>query len=273
MIPRPDAHRPILPRRVPRRSAGTLLFCAALFSLATANVALERAVAAAERETALVLKALDGDTLVLAGGRHLRLIGVNAPELGKDGEPDQPLARAALTLLTNLAAGRRVTLHYEQERTDRYGRLLAHLYLPDGRNLQEILLRQGLAFAVAVPPNLARLHAYLAAEADARRAGRGVWGHPAYTPRPAEEIRTSGFMLVRGTIRRVGQGHYAYYFDLAPGLSLMVAHEDWMRYFGGGDPGRLRGRTVIARGWVTPARGDRFHLRLRHPAMLTFAEE
>jgi endonuclease YncB( thermonuclease family) len=223
------------------------------------------------REDALVLAAMDGDTLVLADGRHLRLIGVNAPELGKDGEPDEPFARAAHTLVANLTAGRRVRLEFEQESTDRYGRWLAHVELPDGQNLQEILLRQGLAFAVAIPPNLARLAVYFAAEEEARRAGRGIWGHPAYAPRPAEGVAKTGFQLVRGTIQRIGRGRHAYYFDLAPRLTLVVDHEDWVRYFGGGDPARWRGRAVIARGWVTPHR-DKLSLRLRHPAMLTLVD-
>lgn len=244
-------------QRVPVLAGALLLFGALL------------AVPAASRgEAARVAQAIDGDTLVLADGRLVRLIGINAPELGKDGAPDEPLARAARSLAANLAVGQRVVLELDQEPADRYGRLLAHVFLPDGRSLQEILLRHGLAFVVAVPPNLARLAAYQAAEEEARRAGRGVWGHPAYAPIPAQQLRAGGFRLVTGTVQRVGRSRYGYYLDLAPRFSLVVEHKDWERYFGGVDPERLRGKAVIARGWVTEYQ-DRLRLRLRHPAMLT----
>lgn len=245
-------------RRVPV-VAGALLLFAVFF-----------AVAAPQGEAAQVAQVIDGDTLLLADGRLVRLIGINAPELGKDGAFDEPLARAAQTLVAQLTVGQRVRLEFDREPVDRYGRLLAHVFLPDGRSLQEILLRQGLAFAVAVPPNLARLAAYQAAEEEARRAGRGVWGHPAYAPIPAEEVRASGFRIVTGRVVRVGHSGFGYFFDLAPHFTLVVEREDWARYFGGGDPERMRGKTVIARGWVTEY-NQQLRLRLRHPAMLTFS--
>ncbi len=242
--------------------AGTLLLFAAL-------VAVSAAAAAGRGEAARVAQAIDGDTLVLADGRHVRLIGINAPELGKDGAPDEPLARAARTLTASLAVGQHVALKLDQEPTDRYGRLLAHVFLPDGRSLQEILLRQGLAFVVAVPPNLARLAAYQAAEQEAQRAGRGVWGHRAYAPIPAEQVRASGFRFVTGRVTRVGRSAYGYYFDLAPRFTLVVKRENWARYFGGRDPEQMRGKAVIARGWVAKYK-HKLRLELEHPAMLIF---
>jgi micrococcal nuclease len=87
---------------------------------------------------------LDGDTVILQNNQHVRLIGINAPELGKDGAPDQPLATRTRDRLAQLMRGQRVTLAFERERQDHYGRLLAHVYLPDGRDVEEILLREGL---------------------------------------------------------------------------------------------------------------------------------
>jgi endonuclease YncB( thermonuclease family) len=221
---------------------------------------------------------LDGDSLVLADGRELRLIGVNAPEMGRDGAPEQPLARAARTLLASLVEGRTVKLVYEPERHDRYRRVLAHVMFTDAegaeRSAEEALLARGLAWMVAIPPNVGWVSRLQAAEAEARRAGRGVWQDPGLAPRAAEQLDESatGFRLVSGTIRRLGQSRHLLYFELAPRFTLAVPREDWGRYFTVlGRPEQLVGRSLVARGWVTQhERGLR--LRVAHPAMLTFRD-
>jgi endonuclease YncB( thermonuclease family) len=229
----------------------------------------------AAADSVVVRHVLDGDSLVLADGRGLRLIGVNAPEMGRDGAPDQPLARAARTLLAGLLEGQRVTLTYETERRDRYQRLLAHVRLPDGRDPAEILLRQGLAWLVAIPPNVARAAPLAAVEAEARAAGRGVWGEPAYAPVPAERLgdADTGFRFVSGRVQALRAGRETYYLELAPRVALAIPRADWTRYFAGtagyDHPRQLIGRRVVARGWLAPGpRGLR--LRAAHPLMLTW---
>jgi hypothetical protein len=77
------------------------------------------------------------------------------------------------------------------------------------------------------------------------------------------------------------------YFDLAPRVALVVPHESWKKYFdvqgstnvagdrmSGATDGKstdLVGRTVVARGWLTQSKG-RLHLRVPHPAMLTWRD-
>lgn len=228
-------------------------------------------VAAALAVPALVAQVIDGDTIVLTEGRHVRLIGVNAPELGRDGTPDRPLARAARARLLELLRDRRVELMLDDERRDHYGRWLAHLARPDGRSVQEILLREGFAFAIAAPPNLKKLDSYLAAEREARAARRGVWGHPAYAPISAERLALAdtGFRLVEGRVQRLGHGRHAVYLDLAPQFSLVVPQEA-RRYFDF-DPQRLVGHRVVAQGWVS-AHDGKLRMRLPHPAMVTLLD-
>ncbi|MDO8596488.1 MAG: thermonuclease family protein [Sulfuricaulis sp.] len=243
----------------------------------------------AATETAEVRHVLDGDTVILRNSQHVRLIGINAPELGKDGAPDQPLAARARDRLAQLVRGQRVTLAFERERQDHYGRLLAHVYLPDGRDVEEILLREGLAWAVAVPPNVGKLAVLLAAENEVRGTGRGVWGESIYAPTPAERLTTqdTGFRFIEGTIRRRAQRHNVIYLDLTPSVALLIPGKDWKKYFdvqgstnvaGGrkpgvtrGNPSDLVGHRVVARGWLTESKG-RLHLRVSHPAMLTWRD-
>jgi micrococcal nuclease len=228
---------------------------------------------AATTQSAGVRQVLDGDTVILDDGRHLRLIGINAPELGKNGAPDQPLAAQSRERLAQLVRGQRIRLVFERERQDHYGRLLAHLLLPDGSSVAQILLREGLGWAVAIPPDIDRLRENLAAESEARAARRGVWAEPAYAPVPAERLtpNDTGFRFIEGTVQRRSQRHGVIYFDLTPRVALQIPHEDWRQYFGG-DPRSLVGRRVEARGWLTPYKDGRLHLRVSHPAMLTWRD-
>lgn len=218
-------------------------------------------------ETATVRHALDGDSLVLTDGRQVRLIGINAPEIGVDGRPDQPLARAAQRRLAEWVAGRSVTLRFDIEKTDRHGRALAYVMRADGADVQAQLAREGLAWCVAIPPNTAHADTYCAAEREARAAKRGVWATPIYHPAAAERLgpTDTGFRLVTGTIRRVGSSRHAIYLDLAPHFSVVIPRDAWTTF-----PPELRatrGQALVARGWVTEYKNG-LRLRIAHPAML-----
>ncbi len=83
----------------------------------------------------------DGDTVLLEDGRKVRLIGLNAPELGRDDQAPEPRAAAARdALVAILDSHRQIGLRYGRERHDRYGRVLAHLYLEDGVNINALLV-------------------------------------------------------------------------------------------------------------------------------------
>jgi micrococcal nuclease len=121
--------------------------------------------------TARVARVIDGDTIVLAGGEHVRYIGIDAPET----DPQEPLAGEATTVNRDLVEGKIVRLEVDTSETDRYGRLLRYVWVDDVMvNLE--LVRRGLAEAKAYPPDT-RYQALLeAAETEARQAGRGMWG-------------------------------------------------------------------------------------------------
>ena len=222
----------------------------------------------AAAEEARVHYVLDGDTVVLANKQHLRLIGVNAPELGKDGAPHQPYAVAARERLTMLVQDQYVSLKFERQAQDHYGRRLAHIVLADGKDVEEILLREGLVWAVAIPPNIDNLTVYLAAENEARSARRGIWSEAAYAPKPVDHLtqQDTGFRLIEGIVQHLGHGRDVIYLDLNPRTSLVISKHDWKKYYRG-KPADIVGQHVIARGWFTSYHG-RMHMRVPHPAML-----
>ena len=141
-------------------------------------------------EYAVVRSVLDGDTIHLDDGRKIRLIGINTPELERDQMPPQAYAGQARAFLQNTIAsdGRRVGLRLGETRYDRHERTLAHVFTPDGDNVQAMLLQQGFAQAIAYPPNTAFADCYAQQERMARCANTGIWSHPQYAPAGANEL-------------------------------------------------------------------------------------
>ena len=141
----------------------------------------------------------DGDTLRLRGGEKLRLIGVNTPELGRNGRAPEPQAEEARAALRSLVAGGLVWLQDGEDRRDRYGRKLAYAFDREGRSLSGALLQQGLGFQVLVAPNFRYVDCLAALEEQARQGRLGVWGMPQYTPLGVTDLRPSqgGFLRVQ----------------------------------------------------------------------------
>jgi micrococcal nuclease len=121
----------------------------------------------------------DGDTIdVLIDGRveRVRYIGIDAPEVSHHGAGGTPGGEAAAQLNRVMVGGRRVRLELDVEQRDRFGRLLAYVWLGDSMiNLE--MIRRGYARALTIPPNLRYERWFVGAEAEARAAGRGLWGN------------------------------------------------------------------------------------------------
>lgn len=226
-------------------------------------------------ERARLAHVFDGDTVALADGRRLRLIGINTPELPRDAAPGQPFAREARDALAALLeADGEVALRFDEQRYDRYGRLLAHLYRTSGESVQAWLLRQGYAVSIAVPPNLWNQDCYRSAERRASRAHAGLWRLSYYEPLESTRARSDstaeGFRLVRGRVVRAGESTGAIWLNLAGDVALRIAKAD-LRYFPEFRPRALVGKTVTARGWLF-AREQGLVMQVRHPSALHMDE-
>jgi|GEM_PF-834128 len=124
---------------------------------------------------------IDGDTIRVetAAGRteSVRLIGLNAPETGDGRRAVQCFGREATARLTELIGENDVWLAgdpTESER-DRYGRLLAYAWLPDGTLLNRTLIAEGYANEATFDGPYVLRDTFRAAAAAARRADRGLW--------------------------------------------------------------------------------------------------
>lgn len=130
---------------------------------------------------ARVERVVDGDTLaVRVDGRdeRVRYIGVDTPETVKPNAPVECFGAAASALNKRLVReGERVTLRFDRELRDRYGRLLAYVYRErDALFVNARLVREGAARTLSIAPNTAYAGQLARLQAQARAAARGLWG-------------------------------------------------------------------------------------------------
>ncbi len=127
---------------------------------------------------ARVVEVVDGDTLrVSIDGQvySLRYIGIDTPETVHPSRPVEAMGPEASAANAALVEGQVVYLEKDVSETDRYGRLLRYVWLPDGRMVNEELCRQGYAQASSYPPDIKHQERLAAAVREAREAGRGLW--------------------------------------------------------------------------------------------------
>lgn len=222
-----------------------------------------------------VQRVVDGDTLRLGDGRSVRMIGLNTPELGKQGRSDEPFAVAARKRLQALvdASGGRVSLLPGAQAKDHYGRTLAHVYSASGANLEAQILADGLGFQVAVAPNVDLVACQQAAERSARKAGLGLWRQSPVLK--AEQIQRSGFAVISGRVSKVQRNRGGIWIELQDTLVLRVA-SNLVGQFDNARLQALKGKQIEARGWIVDRsrRGglqsgqSRWLLPLTDPSML-----
>ena len=125
--------------------------------------------------TYYVDRVIDGDTLRLRSGHRVRLLGVDTPETVHPRLGEQLFGREASAFTRDTAEGRDVRLEFDREREDRYGRVLAWVFVDD-RNLNVELVRHGFSQAVLISPLRSDYRkALVAAEAAAREQGLGIF--------------------------------------------------------------------------------------------------
>jgi micrococcal nuclease len=127
---------------------------------------------------ATVTRVVDGDTIEVAFGgetEDVRYIGIDTPESVAPDQPVECFGRRASALNARLVEGADVRLVFDAERRDRYGRLLAYVYVGDELVNAE-LVRRGLARTLTIPPNTRHADRFARLAQAAGNAGRGLWG-------------------------------------------------------------------------------------------------
>lgn len=212
----------------------------------------------------------DGDTLKLHDGRRVRLIGVNTPEIGREGRTSEPMAIASRDYLRRMVFGQGqiLDLRFDQARQDRHGRTLAHAFLSDGTNVAATLLEQGYAHQMVVPPNLWSSGCYQKLASVARDERRGIWKLERYQAKQARQLSPGlrGVNVVTGQVTRVGKGERTTWIELDGRLALRIEDEE-LGYFRGWQLERLQGQRLEAVGSIYQRKGQ-LRMRVRHPSAL-----
>jgi endonuclease YncB( thermonuclease family) len=223
-------------------------------------------------ETASVGAVVDGGEIALADGRQVRLVGIEAPHPAAAHVRAWPYAAEAKAALEKLVLGREVELRFAGNRRDRYGRILAHVFVGK-RWVQGEMIRRGLARVASAADNRLGVAEMLAREERARQAQRGIWRDRFYAVRAADEAGRYGgsFQIVEGavvdTARVEGQLFVNFGDDWRTAFSLRLPLETLRLFRAEGiDAAALKGTRLRVRGWIRGS--ERPIIDVSHPEQI-----
>jgi micrococcal nuclease len=150
------------------------------------------AVTVGQTFTVEVIRVIDGDTIKVdlqGQTESVRLIGIDTPESRVNDKAMRDSERSGQDLAAIVSQGKEATaftrsrvkkgdtvrLETDVQLRDKYHRLLAYVWLPDGTMLNEAIVRAGYAQPVTYPPNVKYQSIFLEAARDARKNRRGLW--------------------------------------------------------------------------------------------------
>lgn len=221
-----------------------------------------------------VAQVINGKSLILATGETLRLASIQAPNMPDNDatpRPGEPLAEEAKAALERLVGGQSVTFTPVPDSPDRRGRIVAELFDQNGQSVQEALIRAGYAMVYSFPDHRAPAKLWLALEAEARAAKRGIWANAHYAVLPAARAAESlgRFRLVEGVVQEVAEIRGTVYLNFGQNwrddFTVMITKRD-LRRFADVPLAALAGKKLRVRGWIHEKNGPM--ITLSHPEQL-----
>ncbi len=144
----------------------------------------------ASLERAKITRVVDGDTAILEDSRRIRYLNIDTPESVQPNTPVQCFGKEASEMNKQLVEGKEVWLKFDQQKEDRYGRLLTFVFL-QGRNANDVtqsvnayLVQLGFARTYIIKPNDTYAEDFAALQLEAKELNRGLWSA---CPKPFEE--------------------------------------------------------------------------------------
>lgn len=123
-----------------------------------------------------VKRVVDGDTFETIEGSRVRLIGANTPETVKPNSPVEFYGKEASRYSKDRLDGKRIYMFEDAGDVDRYGRKLRYVFLEnDPHMVNEMLITEGYANVMTVPPNVMYADKFVKAERQARSTKSGLW--------------------------------------------------------------------------------------------------
>ncbi|MDP1558220.1 MAG: thermonuclease family protein [Nitrosomonas sp.] len=213
-----------------------------------------------------VASVYDGDTIVLKNGDRVRLLGINTPEIESRFRVDEPGGIAAKMWLKEQLENKKVYLEYDQEKLDRYKRLLAHLYLPSGKHLNAALIEKGFAAVNIIPPNLRHTKKLIQAQQQAEKQALGIWSMPLYQPRPLTQItrENKGWQRYIGKPESIKRNRKYSRLIFNEQTDVRIANDSLYLF-----PAleSYLGKSIEIRGWVSRSK-NKYSILIHHPSAL-----
>jgi len=209
----------------------------------------------------------DGDTVALEDGRKIRLLGINTPEVQHKDKMADAGGEDAKTWLINKLQHDKVRLEFDFDKTDKYGRTLAHLFSEKKEHINLSLVKAGLATVSIYPPNLLYVNELLAAENRAEQDKLGIWRRPEYAAIPVSHLTEAGhpgWSRLVGQVVTIRNTRKSIYLVFSSQFEARIERK-WQSLFP--DVNDYLGRTVEVRGWLNKNR-NHFSLLIRHPAAI-----
>ncbi|MDO9104202.1 MAG: thermonuclease family protein [Methylovulum sp.] len=216
----------------------------------------------------------DGDTLVLEDGRKIRLLGINTPEVAHRNQPADAGGEEAKQWLIDKLKNTAVRLETSAEKTDKYGRTLAHVFTENKDHINLQLVEAGLASVNLYPPNLLYAKALVAAEEQAQQAGRGLWQRPEYAPIPVAAFSAANYpgyqwRRLTGNVTGLRDTRKFVYLEFSRQFDVRIERQ-WLPLFT--DLNGYVGKMLEVRGWLNRSKGHTSML-IRHPSAIKIVSE
>jgi len=147
----------------------------------------------AQQKTTLT-RIIDGDIIqTLYGGaeKRIRLIGIDTPEsrVNRKAKKDKYANMSEYDVKTIIEMGKKakayvnglvkrgdmITIEFDVQEMDKYGRLLCYVYLSNGKMLNEEIVKAGYANVMTIPPNVKYKDRFIGAYQEAEKNKRGLW--------------------------------------------------------------------------------------------------
>ncbi len=229
-------------------------------------------------ENATVKWVYDGDSLLLTDKRKIRIIGIDTPEIKHHRQRAQAYgakAREALRALLKQSSYQ-VILRYGEERKDKYGRVLAHVYLPDGTNISNWMLERGFAKTLAFPPNIALAKCYKQSEKTAQAQLLKIWRYKGNQVKDAASLprRINGYVRLKGKVSKIKRYKKSIIMELESNtkrhIQLKIKRKN-LKYFNKIAPDNIWNKTIIVTGILRNKKGKRT-LYISHPNQLEWVD-
>ncbi|TAK65077.1 thermonuclease family protein [Methylobacter sp.] len=209
----------------------------------------------------------DGDTVELEDGRKIRFLGINTPEVQHRDKLADVGGDEAKRWLTDKLKNTRVRLEIGAEKTDKYGRTLAHLFTENKEHINLKLVESGLASVNIYPSELLYVDELVKAQNQAERAKLGIWGRPEYAAIPVGSLTETGhpgWTRLVGKVVNIHLTRKSIYLEFSDEFEARIESK-WLDLFP--DVNSYLGKTIEVRGWLN-RRAGHLSMLIRHPSAI-----